>query len=236
MNMKSILQNYAILATVLCTIFVGCDLTETESYDYGKQFSFSYESDGVCFEGLKERMDDEVFYIPETVYGKKIVSIGDSAFRDCTTIKKIIIPNGVTILKQYAFKNCTSLSEIVLPESITTIEYQAFYNCSSLEEISIPSKVTSISKDTFLNCNRLTRVIINGDLEIEEHTFEDTMLESVYIQHGVKRVSACAFSNCTFLSEITIPNSVTSIGNSAFSGCSNLTEIAIPDSVTSIVH
>lgn len=150
MNMKSILQKYAILATVLCTALVGCDGADT--CDYGKQFSFSYESDGVCFEGLEERIDDEVFYIPETMYGKKVIKFSDK-YDNNNYPKTIIFPESVKYIKisfpsPYFFTLDTERLEMLVILS-------ANFKSLSLEGM------TS-------NNNRLHSIILNTPLPLQE--------------------------------------------------------------------
>ena len=43
-----------------------------------------------------------------------------------------------------AFKDCTSLQSIYIPENVTSIGVYAFSNCSSLQSISIPNSITNI--------------------------------------------------------------------------------------------
>ena len=48
--------------------------------------------------------------IPETITSNdatyNVTSIGSYAFRDCTGLTSITIPNSVTIIGSYAFRNC----------------------------------------------------------------------------------------------------------------------------------
>ena len=57
--------------------------------------------------------------------------IGNDVFEGCTNLKKVIIPgNQLTEIQHGAFKDCTSLEVLELPESVTTISDYAFRGCS----------------------------------------------------------------------------------------------------------
>ena len=44
-------------------------------------------------------------------------------------IKRIIIGDGVTTIGQDAFRDCSSLTSVTIPNSVTTIRWSAFFNC-----------------------------------------------------------------------------------------------------------
>ena len=70
-------------------------------------------------------------------------------------MESVEIPSGVTSIGNYAFRNCTSLTSVLIPDSVTSIGSYAFYNCSSLVSIEIPSGVTSIGSYAFSGCSML---------------------------------------------------------------------------------
>ena len=165
-----------------------------------------------------------------------VASIGNYAFRGCSGLTSITIPNSVTSIGNYAFYRCDSLTSITIPDGVTSIGDYAFQYCSSLTSIEIPDSVTSIGQSAFAYCSSLTSIKIpNGVTWIGSGEFQYcSSLTSIEIPDSVTSIGSSAFSGCSSLESITIPDSVTSIGIFAFSGCSSLESITIPDSVTSI--
>ena len=127
-----------------------------------------------------------------------VTSIGWGAFRDCTDLTSVTIPNSVTSIGNEAFYNCSGLTSIEIPNSVTSIGEFAFNGCSGLTSVTIGNSVTSIGIWAFYNCTGLT---------------------SVTIPNSVTSIGDFAFCNCSGLTSVTIPNSVTSIGRDAFYGC-----------------
>ena len=98
--------------------------------------------------------------IPAELGGKPVTSIGNGAFGFCSSLTKVIIPEGVTSIGETTFASCSSLTEVTIPEGVTSIEMDAFFGCSSLTEVTIPKSVTSIGNGAFVFCSSLTEVTI----------------------------------------------------------------------------
>ena len=62
-----------------------------------------------------------------------------------SSIKSVIIENGVTSIGDYAFCIYYSLTSATIPDSVTSIGDSAFSNCYSLTSVTIPNSVTSMS-------------------------------------------------------------------------------------------
>ena len=70
-----------------------------------------------------------------TTIPNSVTSIGDSAFRGCSSLTSLTIPDSVTSIGNYAFYGCSSLTSVTIPNAVTSIGEQAFKNCSSLAYI-----------------------------------------------------------------------------------------------------
>lgn len=101
---------------------------------------------------------DTTVNIPESIEGKSVTSIGDSAFRDCSNLKNITLPDSVTSIGYMAFYGCSSLTNITIPDGVTSIDKYTFNGCSSLTSITIPDSVASIGNYAFYDCSSLTSI------------------------------------------------------------------------------
>lgn len=86
-----------------------------------------------------------------------ITLIPKAAFAGCS-IKKVVIPEGVTEIKLDAFGNCFELEEVEMPSTLRRIERGAFWDCKSLRTIEIPAQVSHLGEYLFFGCDELTDI------------------------------------------------------------------------------
>lgn len=88
--------------------------------------------------------------------GSKSGIIRDYQCYGYTSLKTLIIQEGVTSLNSYSFTYCYSLTNIVLPNTLETIFGSVFETCGNLQSIFIPKSVTTIYSSAFNSTNSLT--------------------------------------------------------------------------------
>jgi len=173
-----------------------------------------------------------------------VKTIGSSAFKQLTGLKKIVIPNSVTRIEAYAFYQCNSLEEMTIPfvgntlngTSNTHFGYIFGYPSAdshgllptSLNKITITGNC-KISARSFDDCKNLKEIIIGDSVYcIDKYAFWDCEgVEKLIIGSGVKEIQTAAFLECSSLKEVVIPNNVTMIENYAFSECEKLNSITV---------
>ena len=103
--------------------------------------------------------------IASVTFGKnsKLTSIGDGAFRGCSSLASMIVPSKVTQIGECAFYECRSLSPLTLPEGLKAIGAYALFDCGKLTSVTIPSTVTSIGETVFYGCIGISDVYMSSD-------------------------------------------------------------------------
>ncbi|MCC8122669.1 MAG: leucine-rich repeat domain-containing protein, partial [Oscillospiraceae bacterium] len=178
--------------------------------------------------------------VPESIFCSKTAdidnSLADVTLRRNTTLKKVVLPEGLKTISRRAFANCTALEEINFPSTLTTIDSEAF-RTSGIPSLTLPAGLTSLGTGAFRECDNLQTVTIEHvNTILMAGLFKDcTALNTVVLAEGITRIPASFFENCTSLEHVTLPNSLREIEYNAFSNCTALSQITLPDGLTSIM-
>ena len=238
--------------TMTCTIDWGDDTIETKTItkdNYGFKLAHNYVAGSykielydvergysVVGDGTNTRsLISHPSSVKRVVLGEGVVRIGYSAFRGCYSLSSIHIPKSVTIIDSISFAYCTQLMFVYISEGVISIGSDVFYNCR-FSSIHIPESVKYIRANAFGDCRSLKSINIPERVtSINSRTFQYcTSLTSVYIPEGVTSIGTYAFQYCTSLTSIYLPKGVTTINQYTFNNCTSLKSIYLPKGITTI--
>lgn len=133
-----------------------------------------------------EKFDDMAFFFTSSLTSldmpASLKEIGVQGF--CMTgLVEVVLPEGLTTLREGAFQQCSQLKSIKLPRSLTTIERYAFNKCTKLESIAIPVNVATLSSYACSDCTSLRYVQIqNPDIVVQPAAFSfDTNIAEAWV-------------------------------------------------------
>lgn len=200
-----------------------------------------YSELGVVIEGIGSCTDTEIV-IPKYIDGVPVLKLDWYAFRDCTNITKITIPNTVTEIGLDSFDGCTNLKTVILEEGINVIipsgiftgcdslKYNEYMNGKYLGNAENPYNVLVEVIDTTSNIFQIHNDTVNvaGRAVAGYSKLYSIELKNVAV------IGESAFYNCYNLSSITFNEGVKIIMNSAFKEC-DLSKITLPESIESVL-
>lgn len=94
------------------------------------------QSDGYVAITKYTGLDKDVV-IPTEILGMPVVAVDEYAFQNCTTMKKLTIPNSIEEIGTCAFKGCENLEEIYWDCTLKDKGTTPFLNCSALKTVCI---------------------------------------------------------------------------------------------------
>ena len=166
-----------------------------------------------------------------------VVSIGENAFANETSLTAITLPNTITRLEDCSFYGCTSLSNTnFLPSSLEFIGDNAFSGCTSIKSVTFPNSVTTLESGVFARCTSLSSITWGNSMTYvgNYNFYHCTSLSGVsFANTNITQIRVSAFLNCTNISSINWGN-VTDVGDSSFEGCIRLRSLTIPNRVTNL--
>lgn len=119
-----------------------------------------------------------------------VTSIGGEAFADCHILPSITIPNSVTTIDSFAFKDCYGLISITISDSMTYITDYMCDTCQSLVSITIPGGITRIAGYAFRSCGKKTAdgttytILAVAPPTIQSGTFQYAKINKIIVPKG----------------------------------------------------
>jgi len=109
-----------------------------------------------------------------------VAAIDEQAFRGCSYLKTVRLPNTLATVGRRTFFNCYLLENINIPISLLVIEEGAFFNCRGLKEIVIPDTVKSLGSRAFSGCLSLEKLSVSRRTKLGASPFMGVRCEITY--------------------------------------------------------
>lgn len=180
--MKHLITKFLILSFILFSI---------------KSYAYDFEADGFFYNVInQEGKEVEVTYkttnfksysgvvnIPSTASHNgetySVTRIGNSAFRNCTGLISVTIPNSVTTIGNYAFYYCLNIRSLTIGSGVTEIVYNAFYDDYYIPKViwlcntpptgssKVYAKMNYVSNQEFSLSNRKVYPFLSSRFEVD---------------------------------------------------------------------
>ena len=174
--------------------------------------------------------------ITEVQFPKSLKVIPDASFSGCTSLKAIILNDGIEKIGKRAFYHCSALEELSIPGSVVTIGAEAFEGCILLKKLQLSDGLKRLNQKAFSGCNDLEEVYLPDSLEtLGAHAFDHCKnMVKVRFPEKLSEIPYMAFAYCSNLVTVEFPSSAETIESDAFSGCCKLEAVKLPGDLKSL--
>ncbi|MDR0873775.1 MAG: leucine-rich repeat protein [Prevotellaceae bacterium] len=134
-------------SNITATLNTSTGLLSITGSGYGKMADFSYagnDNGTPPWYALRSS-------IRTVIIGEGVTNIGNNAFKNCSNLTSVTIASTVTRIGVTSFMNCTNLTSITIPSCVSTIEGGAFYGCSNL---TVNSRMSNPTIEYFPNASK----------------------------------------------------------------------------------
>ncbi len=172
-----------------------------------------------CFAGLKGLTKIKF----ASRFKKK--SLPSGAFKGCTAMEFVKLPESLEKVSSRLFYSCTALKKVKLGKNIKVIERWAFDLCESLEKIKFPKKLKEIETSPFTKC-KMDINLPKSCTKIEG--IKGYSGKKVTVNGAVKVIKKSTFARCENLEEVNFKGKyLSTFGDYVFYKNENLKKITI---------
>lgn len=178
--------------------------------------------------------------VPETINGYKVTSIEYEAFRECSSLKTVRLPESIRNIGSMAFAQCNNLEQIILPEGLETIGGY-FIEYTAIQSLTIPSTVTDCGF-CISDADHLEEIIFADGMEkVPDRAcaFTDSYgnrnnetLKRIIVPDSVREIGKEAFYKCVAIEKLQLGKQIEKIDGEAFYGCTWIKSIRVPENIT----
>lgn len=152
--------------------------------------------------------------ISEVILPKSLKAILGEAFRGCSNLKHIDLPNTIEYLGSYCFAH-SGIVDLILPSSLTKVPNDCCCECKQLKTVSLGTRLTTIGYAAFQGCTQIREISLPETLlDVGFKSFERTSITTMIFPSNVQKVSKETFGDrytkskydvvCVFLGKETV--------------------------------
>lgn len=195
-------------------------------------------------DALKERECAGDTALIEVRITSKIREIASCAFKDCSNLERVTLPEGLEAIQRSAFSGCRRLKCINLPSTVRYLGMEAFLGCSALEELVFPDGIFEVGANAFQGCERIKSISIPASLvRFGNSAFANCsglQRVDVYSTIQVKNIGCGFFEglgmfrDCQSIRDVAVHEGVTELPEEMFVGCRNIKSISLPKTLMAV--
>ena len=143
-------------------------------------------------------------HVTHALIDKALNEIEEEAFHECANLLEVDTHDGIRKIGESAFMQCTSLRRLNL-KSAVEIAQHAFYLCENLESVEFGDYLETIRTSAFAYCT-FKHLKLPSIITIGNHAFYDCKrITDVELSERLETIGAGAFSGCERLQRIAVP-------------------------------
>ncbi|MDD3947031.1 MAG: leucine-rich repeat protein, partial [Clostridia bacterium] len=184
--------------------------------------------------------------VPEKIDNILVTEIAAGAFRNCTTLTTLVIPNSVTRIGAGIINGCHNLTNLTIPfigefasgaTAANSVMGYLFGEVPLSEPGAVVQNYVDNPTKAFAIGGKLKHVTLTSAHSVLRAAFQNiTSLQKVTLNKSVVAIGQMAFSGCSSLTTIDFGEqyTVSTIGANAFAGCTKLQNFSVPNTVTTV--
>ena len=191
--------------TLLIDLLMDLLANDENSGTCGPDLRWLFTDNGVLVITGKGKMNDYLYRnrlpwykydIKRIIIGDGATTIGEAAFKDCSNLTSVTIPNSVTTIGRHAFDGCTNLQKVNIGNSVKTIGIAAFNNCTSITQISSEAVVPpTCESNVFDDINKSKCKLIVPKNSLDAYKQADQWKDFLLIEGSTTGITNTVYNN-----------------------------------------